>query len=843
MQDRAAFHTEVVLAQATELAKQQLNESAEYLCHLIISYSKRSSVATGIQSTKTNLLLAKAHLLLGNVIRPQGQWRRAASQYEDALNLLQPHQGLASIVSADVTTRFLITALHAALCQTYHLLGRPKLALYHLSRVPETERTLALTQILAEASEKLGNREVAIQAQRSLLQRQPYALESIMALARLGVPWDEVNAQLSSGPLPVWLGDLTHVLYASKDPTSSAPESLRRCRALETALFPNNPDLVLAAAHFYQANHEPIPAFYLLSQLHAAYPANVHGMDIYASLMKTQGNPTLISKLADEVRNAHSDSPERWVIMAHYCTTQNQYTRALTFVTKALALRPTYHHALVTQGNLYLALRDPVNAVTSFRQAARLYPDLATQQGLTEAYLDLGRFQDAYVLAKAVHEAAPQHPVAITLLGIVLSQSTETQSRAITLLTDALQRDPKYTEAVIGLASIHVAQKQWEEAIALFTKYLPYNDTGFMRTRYADILTLSGELHQAQIEYNTALSLEPGYEKAKEGLARIEQILADNEADYATDDGESEGGLTDEEGLDGTEEDELDLDADLEEANIEVEYEDLSAEELEDASGPSGIPIDYTPAPESGHSFRPRADSQWSVTTGPSPVGSLESADPFAHDRSTLAWATPSDVNQSSDSATPSLAIHADPRGLAVRRLPPAPPRNHHAGRGFDGGFARPTPLQRPGAGGMATHTTGSPDTDTPAFPSRLNFLAEPGAGRPGRALFQAMETPLHPGLVYPATAGDTVIPAAVTPLARVAGLESTEPTAVDATTTTTGPVTLQSLRSPPVSHLEAAMTPVVSSLPAPRIDFKALVRGDLGDEGGEYSGEDMVED
>ena len=89
-----------------------------------------------------------------------------------------------------------------------------------------------------------------------------------------------------------------------------------------------------------------------------------------------QGDPKLARKMYNHAVDLAPDYTEAWARSARLALTQKQYNRALNESLKTLTLEPRHFYTLWTLGNVLEVLNRPDDALETYREANRLYPEL-----------------------------------------------------------------------------------------------------------------------------------------------------------------------------------------------------------------------------------------------------------------------------------------------------------------------------------------------------------------------------------------------------------------------------------------------------------------------------------
>ncbi|RUS34734.1 hypothetical protein BC938DRAFT_478855 [Jimgerdemannia flammicorona] len=399
-------------------------------------------------------------------------------------------------------------------------------------------------------------RRLAIECYQAILRQQPYAIEAYLALLRHGLSFQQVSQHIPHTCELDWMRmyieahannigsdrELPRAHYHVQTQRRLPPEPLRcasndeqHCRSLLPLLSSTLCNEFLLS-HVIRADWDPE------NRVRKIDPNVVEGMDKYANLIKNQGKTIFVNKIADELHRINSRRPECWLAMALYCEMKDEREKALLFVDKAIALDRRHVEAYQLKGICSFHIEADTGiwhaeAIIAFRKAYRLSKDLFVCRGLAETYLAIPKIKEAMNVAKEALSLMPRNPIALTLVGMVMVQSAETKDKARKAFETALEYDPKCLEPVFALVSMNVQEQKWAESIALLEKYLPLHPTDVMHTRLADVYMRAEDYPKALHHYNAALSLNPDYEDAREGLTRLEKRIS-----TGYDDGEEEGG-------------------------------------------------------------------------------------------------------------------------------------------------------------------------------------------------------------------------------------------------------------------------------------------------------------
>ena len=104
-----------------------------------------------------------------------------------------------------------------------------------------------------------------------------------------------------------------------------------------------------------------------------------------------KGNPKLARKMYNHAVDLEPEFAEVWARSARLALTQKDYNRALNESLKTLELEPRHFYTLWTLGNVLEVLNRPDEALETYREANRLYPELkVVKDRLEQLEIEIG---------------------------------------------------------------------------------------------------------------------------------------------------------------------------------------------------------------------------------------------------------------------------------------------------------------------------------------------------------------------------------------------------------------------------------------------------------------------
>lgn len=104
-----------------------------------------------------------------------------------------------------------------------------------------------------------------------------------------------------------------------------------------------------------------------------------------------KGNPKLARKMYNYAVDLEPEFAEAWARSARLALTQKDYNRALNESLKTLELEPRHFYTLWNLGNVLEVLNRPDEALETYREANRLYPELkVVKERLQSLEIEIG---------------------------------------------------------------------------------------------------------------------------------------------------------------------------------------------------------------------------------------------------------------------------------------------------------------------------------------------------------------------------------------------------------------------------------------------------------------------
>lgn len=303
--------------------------------------------------------------------------------------------------------------------------------------------------------------------------------------------------------------------------------------------FPNNVHILLEIAKVEAIIGRHDEAMMNFEKVRSIDPFIVTYMDEYAMLLKLKSDISKLNKLVHDLLNIDPTRAEVFVALSALWERKDE-RRALSYAEKSLRIDDRHISGHIMKGNLYLSLNRPDAAVTAFRGAQELRPDLRSYQGLVRSYLALSKTKEALFIAREAMKLMPQSAKALKLVGDVHASSSSGREKARKFYESALRLEPGFLGAALALAELHVVEGRHKDAVSLLERYVKDWADDSLHIKLAQVFAATNMLSEALSHYQAALRINPQNEAAKKGLERLEKQMKGMDPDAPDEEEENE---------------------------------------------------------------------------------------------------------------------------------------------------------------------------------------------------------------------------------------------------------------------------------------------------------------
>ncbi|MGB8473390.1 MAG: tetratricopeptide repeat protein [Candidatus Acidiferrum sp.] len=257
------------------------------------------------------------------------------------------------------------------------------------------------------------------------------------------------------------------VLLASQKQYRAAQLELEKADALQ----PETVDILYNLGQAYLRTDESSKAELVLDRALKLKPDSPETLYLLAQVYRQQNRSV---DAMDALVRAHKLAPQNTDIiflLARVTMTQNYFEDAIPLLESGLKIAPQRADLHAALGESYFMSGKEEKAIAEFKSLVALDPSARSYAFLGLSYRHLGRFDEARKYFEAGLKKDPQNASCLYNMGYI-EERQGNHARAETLLQQALSSDPNLSEAMLELANLRIAKKQFQAAAELLRRYV-----------------------------------------------------------------------------------------------------------------------------------------------------------------------------------------------------------------------------------------------------------------------------------------------------------------------------------------------------------------------------------
>ena len=292
---------------------------------------------------------------------------------------------------------------------------------------------------------------------------------------------------------------------------------------------PNNADLYDHRARYYMFENQFDLALKDISKAVTLSPNKPSYYLTLSDMYLLMGKPT---NSGDALKKALSLDPKNnqaFLRMAKLNLIIREYKTSLEFIRKALDVEPNNPQAYFTKALVLLETGDTVKAVADLKKAVN------QKQEYFEALMELGMLysmkndQMAVDYFKNALKIRPKSKEVLYMLGMFYQEAGQYEN-ALKTYNSLAKIDTTFRNAPYNMGYIYLVYlKDFKKAVSYFTEAL-HKDPGYFEAYYnrGYAFELEGQFENAYKDYQKTLSIKTNYQKAIDGLNRLDKVKHKN---------------------------------------------------------------------------------------------------------------------------------------------------------------------------------------------------------------------------------------------------------------------------------------------------------------------------
>jgi tetratricopeptide (TPR) repeat protein len=279
------------------------------------------------------------------------------------------------------------------------------------------------------------------------------------------------------------------IMLASEKQYKPAQLELEKADALRPGTF----EILYNLGQTYLRAGEYSKAEFALSRALKLKPDSADTLQLLAQIYSTESRPLDALEL---LLRAHKIAPENTDIiflMARVSMSQNYYEDAIPLLESGLTIAPQRSDLLAALGESYFMAGKVDKAIEKFNKLIELDPSAPSYVFLGISYRHLGRFDEAKQYFQNGLKLDPHNTACLFNLGFIAERQGDS-AQAEAMFQRALHSTPDFAPALLELANLRIASKNYSQAADLLRKYVEVSRDP--ATGYYKLAMVERNLHQ-----------------------------------------------------------------------------------------------------------------------------------------------------------------------------------------------------------------------------------------------------------------------------------------------------------------------------------------------------------
>jgi tetratricopeptide (TPR) repeat protein len=281
------------------------------------------------------------------------------------------------------------------------------------------------------------------------------------------------------------------VLLAAEKQYSAGQLELEKANALQ----PETLEILFNLGQTYLRSGNYAKAEVVLNRALKLKPDSAATLAWLAQVYSAQNRPV---DALDFLARAHKLAPgdaDITLLLARLSMTQSYFEDAIPLLESGLKIAPQSADLHAALGESYFMTDRVEKAIEEFKILVGLSPSALSYAALGLSYRHLGRFDEARKNFQEGLKLDPHNASCLFNLGYIEKRQGN-QAAAERLFQQALKSNPNFSEALLELANLRIADKKFEEAAILLKRYVKVgNDPA---SGYYKLAMVERSLHQTE---------------------------------------------------------------------------------------------------------------------------------------------------------------------------------------------------------------------------------------------------------------------------------------------------------------------------------------------------------
>ncbi len=257
------------------------------------------------------------------------------------------------------------------------------------------------------------------------------------------------------------------VLLASKKQYKAAEFELEKADALQPSTF----EILYNLGQDLLRGGENAKAEAVLTRALRAHPDSVDTLYLMGQVYTNESRPLDALDILLRARKLAPENIDVLFLMAQVSMSQNYYEDAIPLLESGIQLAPHRPDLVAALGESYFMAGKTDKAIEEFNQLIKLEGSGRSYVFLGLSYRNLGRYDDAKRTFQQGLTLDPKNSLCIFNLGFIAERQGDSAS-AESYFQKALQLNPDLPDALLELANLRIASRNFKEATDFLRRYV-----------------------------------------------------------------------------------------------------------------------------------------------------------------------------------------------------------------------------------------------------------------------------------------------------------------------------------------------------------------------------------
>jgi tetratricopeptide (TPR) repeat protein len=257
------------------------------------------------------------------------------------------------------------------------------------------------------------------------------------------------------------------VLLASNKQYHAAQTELEKANALQ----PGTVEILYDLGQTYLRGGDHTKAELALNRALKLKPDSPEALYLLAQVYFDQARPVDALDLLVRAHKLAPENPDIIFLLARVSMSQNYFEDAIPLLESGLQIAPQHADLRAALGESYFMSGKTEKAIDEFKKLIEVDPSARSFAFMGLSYRHLGRFDEARRYFETGLKQDPHNVSCLFNVGFI-EERQGNHAKAEELFQQALRYQPDYSEALLELANLRIADKKFEDAAPLLRKYV-----------------------------------------------------------------------------------------------------------------------------------------------------------------------------------------------------------------------------------------------------------------------------------------------------------------------------------------------------------------------------------